>query len=90
MNNIAKGMSQKSLVVKITFVHPERISTKNVKDQLEFRFLLPEFIVEQNTGIPINNSTILYKAIPLLLRYDSKFSLSHSFLNRSDNITSII
>ena len=67
-------MTARTLIILVKYVYPEKVSARNIKDKLEFRFLLPEFIIDQNTGMQIDNSTALIKGIPLQLRYDRKLS----------------
>lgn len=43
-------MSSTTMVIQLRYLYPEKISQQNVRDELEFRFLMPEFILQEKTG----------------------------------------
>jgi hypothetical protein len=43
-------MTSTTMVIQLRYLYPEKISQQNVRDELEFRFLMPEFILQEKTG----------------------------------------
>jgi hypothetical protein len=43
-------MTSTTIVIQLRYLYPEKISQQNVRDELELRFLMPEFILQEKTG----------------------------------------